>query len=870
MRAAFRRHIAFLAAFLCACHPCIVVAGDESSLSCVDGDDTVCSAPETSTASGGSGAAGGEDTVEGSADENLDQDFSIEDMKHYQEEGARDDELDDSSAWTSNNFVPVFIIPSLAGTRLRTWSRFNCGPLAQFNVGGTVWYDLKRMLSHTTCWIDCLKLRPVTYEDDNCMARPDEGLDAISVVDESLPTGGFLLKALIHMFVSLGYEPDQSMFAHPYDWRLPPGLMESRDAVFSRLKNKIENAVQTHKRRNPENPARGVVLVGLSLGNMFIQYFFEYLRAELGTRGMERWADEYVHGLVMGGAPWLGAGGPVKSVVVGETMGMPWTKEQSRDLFTTWGIFPWMFPYDHKTNDPRHAAMNHDESDFPARVVEVQFRNGTTLLPDNKDIIQDGGFFGQMGPNLDGLQQTIDRWYIDDPVIGGGSPLRPFTPPKGIDNIVCAYGVNVPTEVGFKFREHPDKDGFWELDETILNDGGDIRDTSGNFILPRRRRFAARKSGDGSVPYYSLSWCHSWFGQGAVNITKVPAHRQYEEEEVEAYTNVDVMDKSQFPAPGEKTSHNFNTFFSQTWFEDHPDTGLQRRKSIQVWEMDGIIHKDTVTDKRVTRLFEKFIGRSEKMARMFVRIRRRMIRKAREEVEKSGLLDENMMDQVAREGAHLNYDNIPTTDGECYWDYYNMQCAWTRYCEYSFKLGDLHLTQSCRLRDSPLAKDDPRLLKRVDTFNETLNVSSNDGWRIIYRDMDRSGLIPPFVYVTLAFLGGFITLFSILYAAYHLYRDSFNKALGYRSTEQEAQLRESVKILHSAVKELEAEMVSQDRQDSSDSYGASSDVCDEKDQDVEPKVGDLKRRVQHLTRVSMKVSQCIDLNAQLKPEDPDN
>jgi hypothetical protein len=78
------------------------------------------------------------------------------------------------------------------------------------------------------------------------MTRPDEGIDAVSQVDETLPTG-FLLKSLIQMLASKGYEPEQSMFAHPYDWRLPPGRLEERDAAFSRLKRRIEGTVAMHK-----------------------------------------------------------------------------------------------------------------------------------------------------------------------------------------------------------------------------------------------------------------------------------------------------------------------------------------------------------------------------------------------------------------------------------------------------------------------------------------------------------------------------------------------------------------------------------------------------------------------------------------------
>ena len=115
--------------------------------------------------------------------------------------------------------MPIFMIPSMAGTfkkrfvrtkksrdvrfkkktnstgtRLRTWSHHRCSPIVDFNIGGTVWLDVKRLLAARSCWIDCISLDPETQEDGVCLVRPDEGMDSISQVDESVPAG-FLWKA---------------------------------------------------------------------------------------------------------------------------------------------------------------------------------------------------------------------------------------------------------------------------------------------------------------------------------------------------------------------------------------------------------------------------------------------------------------------------------------------------------------------------------------------------------------------------------------------------------------------------------------------------------------------------------------------------
>ncbi|GMP56450.1 hypothetical protein CsSME_00020937 [Camellia sinensis var. sinensis] len=43
---------------------------------------------------------------------------------------------------------------------------------------------------------------------------------------------------------------------------------------------------------------------------------------------------------------------------------------------------------------------------------------------------------------------------------------------------------------------------------------------------------------------------------------------------------------------------------------------------------------------------------------------------------------------------------IPLREEDCYWDYGKARCAWPEHCEYRYVFGDVHLGQSCRLRNS--------------------------------------------------------------------------------------------------------------------------------------------------------------------------
>ena len=84
-----------------------------------------------------------------------------------------------------------------------------------------------------------------------CKLRPDEGLDAISSlapgsISSNLLVGGtntvyaWLIQWLAD---NLGYDVT-SIVALPYDWRLSPDKMESRDGFLTLMRKKIEAAVK--------------------------------------------------------------------------------------------------------------------------------------------------------------------------------------------------------------------------------------------------------------------------------------------------------------------------------------------------------------------------------------------------------------------------------------------------------------------------------------------------------------------------------------------------------------------------------------------------------------------------------------------------
>ena len=49
-----------------------------------------------------------------------------------------------------------------------------------------------------------------------------------------------------------------------------------------------------------------------------------------------------------------------------------------------------------------------------------------------------------------------------------------------------------------------------------------------------------RMSGDGTVPYFSLSWAHTWLGDGPVNVSRVPNTPVFPASDVKACVHCDL------------------------------------------------------------------------------------------------------------------------------------------------------------------------------------------------------------------------------------------------------------------------------------------------------------------------------------------
>jgi hypothetical protein len=619
---------------------------------------------------------------------------------------------------------PIFLLPGLASTRLVSWKHKSCPQnplLSDIKMLDYVWLNMNLLIQMATidarCWNECLTLGKYQSDYDGtdedmansgvdeegdeqevsgCKLRPDEGIDSISSLAPGSISSNFLVGGTNTVYAwlvqwlaeNLNYDV-RSIVALPYDWRLSPDKMESRDGFLTQTRRKIEAAV--------EFSGMPGIMVAHSMGNNVFRYFLEWLRVQMREEAYERYVQqtevnqaaagqgpfwrnralyrfrrlvsnpdnaadmgeekvfdemtrllvneeetendgqrkfprlyelakvegdtEWIHWLgkhvwtyVGLAAPLLGAPGPLRSVLSGENMGLPFTNEEARGLELSFGSTSTVNPISTKKGfcdandidtdgvDKRavkaktknsdlacleEIAIEIDESskesgdpwtDFPAlrlllkdRVdfddifptVEVQREyckenekspcsNQTVIAFGPRDVMS-GALFDRfkhiwrekndpLGVKLDQLRESW--WEKGVPNILESPPDRPH-----IKHVIMAYGVNVPTEVGYLYRkteklENADDsaatkrakaenfDGvpalagvIWEEPRGKLVSESQVAEpASFAYTILRRKKDRRRPlknfsgespkwlhlSGDGTIPYLSLMWAHTW------------------------------------------------------------------------------------------------------------------------------------------------------------------------------------------------------------------------------------------------------------------------------------------------------------------------------------------------------------------------
>jgi hypothetical protein len=332
---------------------------------------------------------------------------------------------------------------------------------------------------------------------------------------------------------------------------------------------------------------------------------YELAKAEGDTEWID-WLGKHIWTYVGLSAPLLGAPGPLRSVLSGENMGLPFTDEEARGLELSFGSTSTVNPIsskmgfcdgeDKETENMgrrRAKALKKQNSnlacleelvsgiesskgnnanpwkDFPAlrlllkdRVdfdsifptikVEREYCNETdcnqTTIDFGPSEIMNGHIFDEfshiwrekndpLGAKLDQLRHAW--WNTNVPNMLESTPERPH-----IKHVILAYGVDVATEVGYVYRKAEEFsnttrdakahefDEMPSMSEVIWEERHGRLVSESKIVEPSsftekvlfkkketRRPLKTAKnetpswlhhSGDGTIPYISLMWAHTW------------------------------------------------------------------------------------------------------------------------------------------------------------------------------------------------------------------------------------------------------------------------------------------------------------------------------------------------------------------------
>ncbi|ETV96537.1 hypothetical protein H310_10248 [Aphanomyces invadans] len=556
--------------------------------------------------------------------------------------------------------LPVLLIPGYASTQLHAWRSERCSGLGHdVAVGDRVWINLAHLIGQKECWLKCMSLRLEDQGDVSCKLRAGEGISSIAELAPGLVTGPMsivwrnVIEALTDHF-DLG--PHQLMVAS-YDWRLPPSKLQERDHYFYTLQQKIEDAVV-------QNKSPGIVVLAHSLGNNVFRYFLEWLRRQFDSpAAYQTWLDSHIASYFAVGAPFLGSAESIESLTSGSSVTLPLGRESLRQLQVTFGSMQWMLPFPRAPDDPKANET----------LITVRFLTKAEAYTTENFTLADitnGRFHRAMqtaDPRFHDLAYLYDQYYTNDPVLNPHSPWE--RPP--IKSVYIVYGTGLPVSPFLRY-EHSSSIGRWEL-TSVMGEGPDPT--------------TCFKTGDGTVGYDSLSWGHTWLGQkgDSIRVTRIPQAPFFTDDDVStthstrleysSYTHDQPQHGGVCVAPSKQPQNATSTggrrgFLSDMMWSGEPDPSItfyeytDTRTHTSVWELDRVQHREILSHPA-------------------------FLRELKHELQQA----------FATGRAHASKSfRPPHHDSDCYWNYLGAQCAYSEYCQYDYKFGDVTLDQSCRIK----------------------------------------------------------------------------------------------------------------------------------------------------------------------------
>ncbi|KCV67529.1 hypothetical protein H696_06047 [Fonticula alba] len=508
---------------------------------------------------------------------------------------------------------PILYIPGFASSRLIAWRRKSCSAM-NIEIGDVVWLNLEKVLHHNlfeeACWIKCMMLDIVDQTDpEGCKLRPEEGMGAIYDLLNGVlaPVTAIFRNLVYYMAHHFSYDIS-SMLALPYDWRIAPKLLEDRDALFSKMKFDIEHTVRMNR-----NPA---IALCHSMGCKLFLYFVEWMKLHY-PKIHEEWFDAHIWMFVSVAPPLLGSVQSVRGMISGVGFSLPINSMDSRLMGVSFSSAHFLLPSNITIAEnlvPAHSntTLGNAPSLWPDHLVVIKAENGTTTTFSPSEIIS-----GQMYRTLhamlsdseyDKFYQALDKFYFRDPVWLELEREGPARPP--IRQILTIYGRNLQTDLGYHYKAVTRNNGKMSLimeSEIFESSGGKILATSSHSLLPSSAIIGQSrypKSGDGTVPYASLSWSHTWHHDN-VQVKNIPARSAGDVDTLisklyqdlggtlaqSGFVHLDLL--QQF----HKSQSSYSRYQS-TRKAQNPDT--EDDSHVIVLEIDGLGHRDVIRDHAFT------------------------------------------------------------------------------------------------------------------------------------------------------------------------------------------------------------------------------------------------------------------------------
>lgn len=347
-------------------------------------------------------------------------------------------------------------------------------------------------------WIKHMVLQEDGFSDPpGIQLRAVEGLRGCAYLEPSnraTKALSYVFGPFFEMLQDIGYD-DTNLTAVPYDWRIPPSKLQERDGYFTKMAQIVEESRSKNNKR--------VVLLGHSLGTRVVQYFLRWA-ADQPDMGRE-WIDQNVETFIAVGPIFLGAPKTFRAMITGERMGLEafLFPEEGVALNRRIGSIPWMFP----TRLPAH------DGDPLMRMTMLRKGQASSYEP-----IEDEALMKIVYPPM---YDIYKKHYEADPLHG---PHEAMVDPIPVENLYAIYGVNLETESFCFVRPAPagadppmelDTDGALPTHKCKAGIGYETKAT------PQKVLNGACRSGDGTVPYASLSYCQNWTNHINVKIDEL-------------------------------------------------------------------------------------------------------------------------------------------------------------------------------------------------------------------------------------------------------------------------------------------------------------------------------------------------------------